>query len=146
MSGSLYGTDFYAWANEQAALLRSGKLSAADIKNIAEEIESMGASERRELVNRLVVLLAHLLKWTYQPARRGRSWSLTIRSQRLALQDHLAVNPSLQSVFPDSLASAYPRAVLAAARQTRLADSVFPETCPWSFNEIMDANFWPDGN
>jgi len=60
---SNYETDFYGWANEQAALLRSGQLSAADIENIAEEIESMGRSEKRELISRLIVLLTHLLKW-----------------------------------------------------------------------------------
>ena len=70
---SLYERDFYAWANEQAALLRSGNLSAADIENIAEEIESMGKSEKRELVNRLAVLLMHLLKWQYQTSLQGHS-------------------------------------------------------------------------
>ena len=58
---------------QQATLLREGQLSRADIENIAEEIESMGKSERRELVNRLTVLLTHLLKWLYQPSRRGKA-------------------------------------------------------------------------
>ena len=88
MSTNLYEHDFYDWANTQAALLRSGKLEAADIENIAEEIESMGKGERRELENRLVVLLLHLLKWQFQPERRGKSWRATIRIQRrdLSLQ------------------------------------------------------------
>ena len=68
---ALYDQDFYAWANEQAALLRAGKLSAADIEHIAEEIESMGKTEKRELVNRLAVLMLHLLKWQFQPGLRG---------------------------------------------------------------------------
>jgi len=58
-----YSTDFYKWAIEQATLLRSGRLEDADIEHIAEEIESMGKSEKRELINRLKVLLAHMLKW-----------------------------------------------------------------------------------
>ena len=66
MSSTLYDQDFYAWANEQAALLRAGKLDQTDIENIAEEIESMGRSEKRELVNRPCVLLTHPLKWGYQ--------------------------------------------------------------------------------
>ncbi|MBF0393862.1 MAG: DUF29 domain-containing protein, partial [Alphaproteobacteria bacterium] len=70
----LYERDFFAWANEQAALLRAGNLSVADIEHIAEEIESMGRTERREMVSRLTVLLLHLLKWRYQPSRRGSSW------------------------------------------------------------------------
>ena len=79
MSNSLYDRDFYAWANQQAALLRAGRLAEADIENIAEEIESMGRSEKRELVSRLVVLLQHLLKWQFQPLFRGASWRLTYR-------------------------------------------------------------------
>jgi hypothetical protein len=75
MTGSqLYESDFYAWANEHAALLRGGRLSDADILHIAEEIESMGKSEKRELVSRLTVLLLHLLKWQFQPGRRAASW------------------------------------------------------------------------
>ena len=70
----LYDQDFYAWTNEQAALLRAGRLSEADVEHIAEEIENMGKSEKRELVSRLRVLLLHLLKWQYQPTRRGKSW------------------------------------------------------------------------
>jgi len=73
MTGDLYETDFYAWANEQAALLRAGKLSAADIEHIAEEIESMGNTEKRALISRLTVLLLHLLKWQFQSGLRGNS-------------------------------------------------------------------------
>ena len=80
----LYDEDFYAWANRQAALLRAGNLSAADIEHIAEEIESMGRGEKRELVNRLAVSLLHLLKWQFQPAMRGNSWRLSIEGRRLS--------------------------------------------------------------
>ncbi|WP_083884722.1 DUF29 domain-containing protein [Thioflavicoccus mobilis] len=75
---SLYERDFHAWASEQAGLLRAGKLAEADLPHIIEEIESMGRSEKRELVNRLVVLLLHLLKWRYQPGLRGNSWRLSM--------------------------------------------------------------------
>src|ERR1700712_4659540 len=94
----LYDQDFYAWANEQAGLLRAGRLSEADIEHIAEEIESMGRSEKRELVNRLTVVLLHLLKWQFQPVLRGSSWRLTLEEQRNQLEDHIADNPSLKSV------------------------------------------------
>jgi Domain of unknown function DUF29 len=87
VSNSLYDRDFYAWANQQAALLRAGRVTEADIQNIAEEIESMGRSERRELVNCLAVLLQHLLKWQYQPLFRGASWRLTVEEQRYRLKD-----------------------------------------------------------
>jgi hypothetical protein len=74
----LYDQDFFAWANEQAALLRAGKLSEADIEHIAEEVESLGKTEKRELVSRLIVLMVHLLKWRFQPSLRGRSWKLSV--------------------------------------------------------------------
>jgi hypothetical protein len=144
MSNSLYDRDFYAWANEQAALLRAGRLAEADLENIAEEIESMGRSEKRELVSRLKVLLIHLLKWRFQPTRRGNSWRLSIEEQRREVADHLADNPSLQAKLPDALGSAYTTAVLAAARETGLDRNTFPSACPWTYDQIMDAAFWPE--
>jgi Domain of unknown function DUF29 len=95
--GTTYETDVIAWANEQAALLRSGQLSAIDIEHIAEEILDVGKSEQRELASRMAVLLAHLLKWEFQPVRRSRSWELTIKEQRKAIAIHLRQVPSLKS-------------------------------------------------
>jgi hypothetical protein len=141
---SLYERDFYAWANQQATLLRTGKLSDADIAHIAEEIESMGKAEKRELVSRLTVLLAHLLKWRYQPPYRGPSWEVTIRNQRRDLTDHLADNPSLSARLPEALASSYERAVDNAYAETGLPKATFPPHCPWPFDQILDAQFWPD--
>jgi Domain of unknown function DUF29 len=86
----LYDEDFYAWTVEQARLLRSGKLSAIDAANIAEEVESMGRSDRRELQSRLVVLTLHLLKWRFQPSARSRSWLATIEEQRLQTEQVFA--------------------------------------------------------
>jgi len=139
-----YDSDFYAWANEQAALLRSGKLSAADIENIAEEIESMGRSEKREMVNRLIVLLMHLLKWQYQPNYQCSSWQTTIWSQRRELARHLKDNPSLRVKANEILLEAYPDAPIKASLETGLSKTTFPQTCPWSFGQIMDEGFWPE--
>jgi Domain of unknown function DUF29 len=143
-NATLHDTDFYAWANEQATLLRAGRLSEADIENIAEEIESMGRGEKRELVSRLTVLLVHLLKWRYQPGLRSRSWSLTIEQQRLHLTDHLADNPSLQSELHEAMVKAYRHARIDAERETWLARSAFPVTCPFTFDQAMNSDFWPD--
>jgi len=144
MSDGLYDRDFYAWANEQAALLRAGKLETADIEHIAEEIESMGRSEKRELVNRLTVLMLHLLKWRFQPSRRGNSWRLSIRKQRLRLSSHLAENPSLKSKLPETLEEAYRLALIEAERETGLSEDAFPAECPWPFERMMDGSFWPE--
>jgi hypothetical protein len=140
----LYETDFYAWANEQAALLRQGKLGSADIAHIAEELESLGRTEKRELVSRLAVLLMHLLKWRYQPGRRSGSWEATVVVQRRALLRHLGDNPSLKAVLPRALDDAYGDAVPAATAETDLPKATFPATCPWSLEQILDHGFWPD--
>ncbi len=141
--GGLYEQDFYAWANEQAGLLRAGKLSEADIEHIAEEIESMGKGEKRELASRLTVLLLHLLKWQYQPGRRGASWQATIRVQRRDLAVHMADNPSLKSLLPQVIGQAYGSAIIEAGVETGLLETTFPTVCPWSFEQISDPDFWP---
>lgn len=138
---SNYERDFYAWANEQAALLRAGKVSSADIENIAEEIESMGRGEKRELVNRLDVLLLHLLKWEFQPGFRSQSWRASIREQRIRLTTHLNDNPSLKSKLDEAIAEAYQLAIIEAGRETGLPESAFPSRCPYSFAQAMDADF-----
>ena len=140
----LYERDYYAWAMEQAALLRSGRLGDADIANIAEEIESLGKSEKRELVSRLQVILLHLLKWEYQPSRRGQSWRLTILVQRNDLASHMEDNPSLMSILPEVLARAYRSASLSATGETGLSGTAFPSGCPYTFEQIMDPEFWPE--
>jgi len=141
----LYDEDFYAWSNEQAALLRAGRLAQADIAHIAEEIESMGRTEKRELVSRLTVLLMHLLKWRFQPEKRSASWEATVQVQRNRLADHLDDNPSLKPLLPQALASAYRDARLEAAAETSPAVSAFPEACPWTLAQSLDAEFWPEG-
>jgi hypothetical protein len=72
-----YDHDFYAWTFEQAARLRNGCWTELDVENIAEELESLGRSEKRELISRLSVLLTHLLKWQYQPGLRSKSLEIT---------------------------------------------------------------------
>ena len=143
-NSNLYEQDFYAWANEQAALLRSGQLAAADIEHIAEEIESMGKTEKRELISRLTVLLLHLLKWQFQPDRRGKSRRATIMVQRNDLARLMADNPSLKSKLDESIGHAYRDASVSAEAETDLPDGTFPATCPWSFEKMMRPDFWPN--
>ena len=140
----LYDTDLYAWATNNAALIRAGRLAEVDFLHIAEELESMGRSERRAITSRLEVLLMHLLKWRLQPGRQSRSWQLTIKEQRRRLARLLAENPSLQADLPAILADAYPDAVLSAARETGLEEASFPDTCPFALADVLDAEHWPE--
>ncbi|CBW74356.1 Hypothetical protein RBRH_01119 [Mycetohabitans rhizoxinica HKI 454] len=144
--GTSYDEDVIAWANEQAALLRAGKLSAIDIEHIAEEIEDVGKSEQRELANRMAILLAHLLKWEFQSKRRGASWEAKIHTQRNGIERRIRKTPSLKASLndPDWWADAWDDAVEAASKETGLSYTTFPETCPWSMEQTLDPTFFPD--
>jgi hypothetical protein len=144
MHKTLYDTDFYGWTRQQAALLRSGKLAESDSQNIAEEIEDMGKKLKRELESRLKVLFIHLLKWQYQPGYRGDSWRYGLDEQRAELADHIADNPSLKPKLPEAIERGYKYAINGAAKETGLAKSTFPGACPWSFEQAMDEEFFPE--
>ncbi|PZV12081.1 MAG: DUF29 domain-containing protein [Leptolyngbya sp.] len=142
MLKSLYESDFYAWTQKQAQLLRSAQLDDLDLLHLAEELEDMGRSEKRELASRLEVLLMHLLKWQWQPNLRSRSWQLTIKEQRLRLVKHLAENPSLKALLSDYLESSYQLAMLSAERETGL-DS-YPGGCPYTLEQVLNPDFLPE--
>jgi hypothetical protein len=120
-----YDDDFFAWTQEQARLLRDGELADVDAENLAEEIESMGKSDRREIRSRLVILLTHLLKWQFEPNERSPSWSGTIREQRSQIELVLGDSPSLRSFPAEVLEAAYRKSRLDAADETGLGQSVF---------------------
>ncbi len=139
-----YEQDYYAWIQEQAALLRMGRLAEIDVAHLAEEVESMGISERRELESRLKVLLQHLLKWQRQPDARSASWAGSIDAQRYQLAILLRQSPSLWRRMDEGIKFAYPAARRAAGRETDLPLSAFPETCPLTVEQIFDEDYWPD--
>ena len=141
---SEYQKDFYSWTCEQAELLKAGRFNELDVFNLVEEIETMGRSEKRELQSRLMVLLVHLLKWQYQPARRGRSWTLTIKGQRINLEDVVSDNPGLKPQLLDLLSNAYRLAIVEVSKQTMLEESIFPVKCPWTLDQIRDEGYFPD--
>ena len=140
---STYETDFHQWIEEQSDLLRAGRLGQLDITHLVEELESMSARERRELINRLAVLLAHLLKWEFQPERRCTSWRLTINEQRRQLALLLEDSPSLQQRLPELLPRSYRNATRAALEETGFLKSPFPKHCAYSIGEILDEDYWP---
>jgi hypothetical protein len=144
MSANLYEADFYAWTLEQLNLLKTGQLSALDIPNLIGEIEDMGGGIHQQLDSRLGVLLMHLLKWQYQPSHRSRSWQLTIKEQRRKLERLLRKNPSLKHGLGDTIADAYGDAIIMAAKETGLEETVFPEQCPYSGEQIIAADYFPD--
>ncbi|CAK0764942.1 conserved hypothetical protein [Gammaproteobacteria bacterium] len=142
MIREIYENDFYAWTENQVTLLRGGQLAGLDLEHIAEELESMGRSERRELESRLEVLVMHLLKWRYQPQRRGTSWYHTIVVQRARVLRVLEDNPSLRPRTKGLLDVVYPTARLLAAGETGIEH--LPEVCPFTLNQVLDTHYWPE--
>jgi len=141
----LYDQDFYQWTQEQAALLREGAWQDLDVLNLAEEIESLGKSDRRALGSHLRNLALHLLKWHAQPAGRhpGPSWRQSIRNARAEIAVLVEDSPSLRREVPGLLVRWYPLARLDAADETGLPLTLFPEACPWTPAQVLDDDFWP---
>ncbi|CAK0781713.1 DUF29 domain-containing protein [Gammaproteobacteria bacterium] len=138
-----YEQDVVAWANEQAGLLRTKRFDLLDWEHLADEIADVGKSEQRELASRIVVLLAHLLKWEYQPERRGTSWQITIRNQRRGIVRRLNSTPSLKRELENQewWDAVWDDATAQAAQETGL--SSFPEICPWTVTELFNPDWFP---
>ena len=139
-----YDEDYYAWTIEQAQLLRTGELSSIDAANLAEEIDGIGISNRRELERRLTVLITHLLKWRYQPGFRSRSWAATISEQRRKTDGLLRESPSLRPPLATVLPEEYGTARDHALAETGLPDQVIPEGCPFTLEQILAKDFLPE--
>lgn len=143
MTTANYETDFYQWTQQQADLLRQGALSALDVENLIEEIEDMGASNRRSLGIFLDLVIMHLLKWRYQPERRSNSWKSSIRKGRHAIERLLEESPSLKPRLSVMVTAEYRRARSEAADETGLPLTTFPDQCPFTVEQII-GEYWPD--
>jgi hypothetical protein len=140
---SKYEEDFYGWTVKTVQLLRGKNMNEVDFDHIAEELEDMVSSNETQMINRLTLILSHLLKWQFQPNMRGHSWIYTIREQRKRNRIHLRKNPSLKSKADEILVDAYDIAISEAARETGLDEKTFPSECPYTFEQIMDDEFYP---
>lgn len=141
-----YEQDVVKWSEEQAALLRQRDFAHLDIEHIAEEVEDVGKSEQRELMSHMVVLLAHLLKWEYQPERRGASWEKTIKAQRIEIAFNIKETPSLKTRLENEAWQqvVWAKAVSAAVAETDL--DIFPEESPWTMQQVLSNEFFPGNN
>ncbi len=143
MTIATYETDFYLWTQQQADLLRQGQFSALDTAHLVEEIEDMGGSERHALGSYLKNILTHLLKWQYQPERRGNSWKLSIINGRDGIERLLEYSPSLAPQLTAMVTTEYRRARKVAALETGLPLTTFPDQCPFTLDQII-GEYWPD--
>ena len=146
-NAELYAQDFFAWTQTTAALIRAGKWYDLAPEALAEEVESLGISQKHALGSHLRNLVMHLLKWHYQPSGRqtGHSWRSSIDNARDEIAMILEDSPRLWSEVPGLLARRYPAARRLAHDETGLPFNTFPETCPWTAEQVLDADFWPEG-
>jgi hypothetical protein len=138
-----YHTDFYAWLMKNAQLLRQHQFSEVDVEQIAEELESMGRSEKREMISRLTALMAHLLKWQFQVVKRSKSWKNTISIQRIDILELLQESPSLKYEIQEKIEMAYEKAKLSAEDETGIDQNDFPKTCPFTLEQLLNKDFLP---
>ena len=145
----LHDSDFYGWTLDQAGKLRQasrsqlGTLSGLDLDSLADELEELGMSKLDELFSRYKVLVWHLLKWQYQPDKRSKSWRNTIVEQRRRIARVMRRNPSVRPKRLEELDDSYTLARNQAAEKTNLPLSTFPETCPFTLEQVEDPDFWP---
>lgn len=138
-----YDEDFYAWSQDQAKKLRDRRHNEVDWENVAEEIESLGRSQRREIRSRLLILLLHLLKWEFQPDQRKRGWQASIVEAREELASELDDSPSLRDYPGQAIARQYEVARIKAAAETGLPRDAFPATSPYTIEQVLDPHFLP---
>jgi hypothetical protein len=138
-----YEDDFVAWLEDQAGRARRGDVDGLDLENIAEELEGVARSDRREIRTRLTVLLVHLLKYLAQPRRRSSSWLATIGEQRTQITTVIDDSPSLRSFPAAVLEQCYADARSRAALETRLPESAFPEHCPFDLALVLRSGWLP---
>src|SRR5260370_8361631 len=138
-----YEEDFVAWLEDQARRARCGEIEGLDLENIAEELEGMARSDRREIRNRLTVLLIHLLKYVTQPRRRSSGWIGTIGEQRRRIAIIIDDSPSLRSFPASILSQCYTDAPPGAADETAFPASDFPELCPFDIEAVLDPRWLP---
>jgi Domain of unknown function DUF29 len=136
----LYQDDLYAWAQDQAALLRAGRFDALDLEHLIEEVEDLAGSLKSAVRSRATTVMEHLLKLQHSPAQSPRlAWRQTIRTQRTRLLNDLT--PSLQRHLADRLADLYDRARHDAEGSLRdhgehAAADTLPATCPYTLDQI----------
>ena len=138
-----YDTDFYAWTQDQAEKIRARRHNELDWENLAEEIESVGRSEKRQLRSRLEVVLLHLLRWQHQPAKRKYGWRVTIGYQRRMINSILKDSPSLRRFPSEVIGDCYQTARIKAIDETDLSAETFPLSCSYALDEILDDAFFP---
>lgn len=143
-ANDLYESDFYAWTQEQAQAIEESSWSNVDAVNIAEEIRSLGRSVEREIVERLEILLAYLLKWRLLVEYRGLAWKENIDRQRQEIADLFEESPSLFEQRERFVARAYENSRRRLKYETSFFETDFPASCPFIVGQVFDTQYFPE--
>ena len=142
---SLYETDYYAWTQDTVEAIKAKKFNEVDYDKIIEELIDLGISQKTSLRSHLKNLISHLLKLQYQPNMNfGRSWNLTINNSRDEIQICLKQSPSLKHHITNMLPMAYRIGLRNAMKETGLDKNTFPEECPYTIEQLLDEEWYPD--
>lgn len=142
-----YETDYTAWAESTAALLRQRRFEEIDLDALIEEMDGLARSDPKAIRSQLRRLLLHLLKWHYcsnlDRERAGRGWAESIENARNEIEDTIEDSPSLRTYPTEILDAAYQKSRKQAAMALALAPGDLPETCPWSIEKILEEGWLP---
>jgi hypothetical protein len=141
-----YEHDFHAWTAEQARALRRTKPDHVDWESLAEEVESLGRSDKRAIGSDLKIVLEHLIKWKFQPEKRSETWTDSIEEHRDRIARIVEDSPSLASIPSDVLIREYRKARRKPSWDTKLAQARIPAACPFTIDEVLDPDFLPDAD
>ena len=142
---SLYEQDILLWVEETVNKLKAKDFENLDLENLIEEVESLGISQRKELLSRLTTLIEHLLKRIYLSMPDNyRGWENAIREQRRQLRFILGDAPSLKSIWLTSFERAWQ--VSLQDIRDEYAQINFPDR--WLFSQELEAmlnnRFWEE--
>jgi Domain of unknown function DUF29 len=144
-TAELYETDFNAWAEQQARLLRERRFDELDLEHLIEEVADLAINQRHAVLGRARRILQHFLKLEHSPAtwpRRG--WQETIVTQRTDLEERLTT--TLRRELEAGLADAYSRARRDAAkdlRRDKVVEAELPASCPYTLDQVLDPDWLP---
>lgn len=144
MNQNLYERDYHLWVEKTVQILQDKNFKDLDIPNLIEEISDMGRSEKKALKSNSRILLMHLLKWKYQPNKRSKSWKSSIIEHRKRIRDSFQDSPSLKVYFADNFCLCYEDAKELAAAETGLLIETFPNSCPFSQQDTLKSDYFPE--
>jgi hypothetical protein len=142
----LYQEDYALWIEKTVQQLRHKEVENLDWEHLVEEIEDLGRELKHKVDSYLKQLLIHLLLyqyWTQEKERCGVGWRGEINNFRDELE-WLFESKTLYNYFLGRIEVVYGKARKQTILKTQLPSALFPEQCPFSVEQILDSEFFPN--